>query len=315
MEKDCKLAVLRHETSLRGLLENSTYDESPEGCQSDTLHWPELKAFRKGGDMGLHELDIRRVRMAETPIAPPIMSALVEAAAHGGDLVSAVTTVVSSLGFDTFMYGLATEIRPAQDSYIYFFTTASRQWVKRYQEQAYIEIDPRVEAVLASTLPYVWDQSTHRGESERLDKFIDDAAGFGLCSGVSFILPDSNRASVMVCLNSRIPLIDEQRRSALIANFGTMFTFGRYFHELFMRKVVSLGTPSNLEGAPLSGREKQCLTLAAEGLTTDDIAERLGIKPRTAQFHFDSIRTKLAVSTRNEAIARAVNRRLIKVTR
>ncbi|HTS21367.1 MAG TPA: LuxR C-terminal-related transcriptional regulator, partial [Casimicrobiaceae bacterium] len=121
--------------------------------------------------------------------------------------------------------------------------------------------------------------------------------------------------SVMLALNSSIPIVDGQRRQTQIANFGTMLTFGRYFHELFMRKVVDAGVPSPLEGAPLSPREKECLTLAANGLTTEDIAQRLGIKPRTAQFHFDSIRTKLAVATRNEAIARAVNQRLIRVTR
>jgi len=50
-------------------------------------------------------------------------------------------------------------------------------------------------------------------------------------------------------------------------------------------------------------------------LTTEDIAERLGIKPRTAQFHFDSIRTKLAVATRHEAIALAVQKQMIKLSR
>ncbi|HUH93028.1 MAG TPA: LuxR family transcriptional regulator [Casimicrobiaceae bacterium] len=265
--------------------------------------------------MSFHELNIKSVRVADPPLSPAIISPLMDAAACGGDLVSAVTKIVTALGFDTVMYGLSTEVRPGHDSYIYFFTTVSQQWVKRYQQEAYIEVDPRVEAVLSSTLPYVWDQSIERGKSERLDKFIDDAATHGIRSGVSFILPDSRRASVMLALNSSMPRVNEQRRQMLVASFGTMLTFGRYFHELFMRKVVDAGMPSVLEGAPLSRREKECLTLAASGLTTEDIAERLGIKPRTAQFHFDSIRTKLAVATRNEAIARAVNQRLIRVTR
>lgn len=265
--------------------------------------------------MSFHELDLKGLHAASTPAVPAIISPLVDAAMHGGDLATVVTKIVRSLGFDTFMYGLSTEVRPGQDSYIYFFTTAPQEWVRCYSQAAYIEIDPRVEAVLTSTLPYVWDQSTERGKSDRVDRFINDAASHGICSGVSFILPDSNRASVMVALNSSLPIVDEQRRCLLVANFGTMLTFGRYFHELFMRRVVDAGMPSALEGAPLTAREKECLTLAANGLTTDDIAERMGIKPRTAQFHFDSIRTKLAVATRNEAIARAVNQRLIRITR
>ena len=51
-----------------------------------------------------------------------------------------------------------------------------------------------------------------------------------------------------------------------------------------------------------------------EGYSHKEIAEKLGIKPRTAQFHFDSIRTKLAVATRQEAVAHAMHEHLIDVS-
>ena len=263
--------------------------------------------------MTLRELDIRTVRVGGNLSTPAVIAPLVEAAAHGRDLVSAVTTIVRSLGFDTFMYGLTTVYRPGHDSFAYSFTTVPPEWVLHYDQLAYIEIDPRIEAAMASSLPYIWDQSTERGKSGPVDRFIDDAASHGICSGVSFLLPDHNRASVILCLNSSLPVVDAKRRTMLVSNFGQMLTFGYYFHELFMRKVVDAGLPSRLEGAPLTPRERECLTFAASGLTTEDIAERLGIKPRTAQFHFDAIRTKLAVATRHEAIARAVRQGLIKV--
>lgn len=263
--------------------------------------------------MALHELDIKAAEVGKTLSVPAVIAPLVEAAAQGADLISAVTTIVRSLGFETFMYGLTTTYRPGHDSFAYVFTTAPHEWVKLYDQAAYIEVDPRVEAAMTCSLPYVWDQSTERGKSAQIDKFLDDAAGHGICSGVSFLLPDSNRALVLLSLNSSLPVADEQRRVLLATRFGTMLMFGYYFHELFMRKVVEAGVPSRLEGAPLTRRERECLTLAANGLTTEDIAERLGIKARTAQFHFDAIRTKLAVATRHEAIARAVHQRLIKV--
>jgi len=197
---------------------------------------------------------------------------------------------------------------------MFFFTNAAPQWIRHYDQEAYIEVDPRIDHAAACTLPHIWDQSTERGKSERVDAFLRDAANYGIRSGVSFLLPDTQRASVIMCLNSELPIIDDRRRAMLMNNFGAMLTFGYYFHELFMRRVVDAGTPSHLEGAPLTARERECLTMAANGLTTEDIAERLGIKPRTAQFHFDSIRTKLAVATRHEAIARAVQRQIIKLS-
>lgn len=264
--------------------------------------------------MALRELDIKGVRVGEDLSAPAVIAPLVKAAIHGRDLVPAVTAIVRSLGFDTFMYGLTTVYRPGHDSLAYVFTTAPQKWVRRYDHLAYIEVDPRIQAAIATSLPYIWDQSTERGKSPQVDRFIDDAARHGICSGVSFLLPDSDRAAVLLSLNSSLRAVDEQRRAMLLANFGTMLTFGYYFHEFFMRKVVSVGIPSRLEGSPLTNRERECLTLAAAGLTTEDIAERLGIKRVTAQFHFDAIRTKLAAATRHEAIARAVHQGLIKVS-
>lgn len=246
--------------------------------------------------------------------APAVITPLVEAAKSGEDLTKAVTTIVRSLGFDICMYGMSSVFRPGDDNLVYIFTTAPREWTRLYQQAAYIEVDPRVDAAIDSTLPYVWDQSTERGKSVRVDEFLDDAARYGICSGVSFVVPDSNGASVVLWLSSPEPVLNQQQRTRLINNFGAMFTFGYYFHELFMRRVLDEGLPSALEGTPLTARERECLSMAANGLTTEDIAQRLGIRPRTAQFHFDQIRTKLAVATRHEAIARAVHQGLIRIT-
>jgi LuxR family transcriptional activator of conjugal transfer of Ti plasmids len=267
-----------------------------------------------GGFMVLRELDIKAARVGEGFAVPAIIAPLVDAATHGRDLAPAVDRIVQSLGFNTFMYGLTTVYRPGHDSLAYVFTTASQKWVRRYDQCAYIEVDPRIQAAIASSLPYIWDQSTERGKSPRVDMFIDDAARHGICSGISFLLPDADRASVILSFNSSLKVVDDQRRAMLLANFGTMLTFGYYFHEFFMRKVVNAGIPSRLEGSPLTNRERECLTLAAAGLTTEEIAERLGIKRVTTQFHFDAIRTKLAAATRHEAIARAVHQGLIAVT-
>ena len=51
---------------------------------------------------------------------------------------------------------------------------------------------------------------------------------------------------------------------------------------------------------------------AATGLTSEDIAIKLGIKPRTANFHFGKIVTKLGVLNRKEAIAMGMARGLIR---
>jgi DNA-binding CsgD family transcriptional regulator len=52
--------------------------------------------------------------------------------------------------------------------------------------------------------------------------------------------------------------------------------------------------------------------MAANGMTSVDIAMKLGIKPRTANFHFGKIVIKLGVLNRKEAIAMGIARGLIR---
>ena len=54
---------------------------------------------------------------------------------------------------------------------------------------------------------------------------------------------------------------------------------------------------------PLSPRELEVLTLAAEGLTNKETAYRLGISERTVQFHMNSVFNKTATQSRIEAVA------------
>lgn len=61
----------------------------------------------------------------------------------------------------------------------------------------------------------------------------------------------------------------------------------------------------------LSNRELEVLELAAKGLRNRAIAEELKISIRTVEGHFNSIFTKLDVSSRIEAVLEAMSRHLV----
>jgi len=62
---------------------------------------------------------------------------------------------------------------------------------------------------------------------------------------------------------------------------------------------------------PLTKREREVLTLMAQGMTNPQIAEQLVISPSTVQFHVHNILGKLGVGTRTEAVAMAIQSKLI----
>ena len=55
-----------------------------------------------------HWLNLNGVHFDNKSVVPPLISPLVDAVARNADLVPAVDSIVKSLGFDTFMYGLST---------------------------------------------------------------------------------------------------------------------------------------------------------------------------------------------------------------
>ena len=66
-------------------------------------------------------------------------------------------------------------------------------------------------------------------------------------------------------------------------------------------------SPSLAANAPkvvLSARQRDCLRLAARGLTSSQIAAQLGLSPRTIDEHIALACRQLGVRTRIQAVAR-----------
>ncbi|MCA8967776.1 MAG: helix-turn-helix transcriptional regulator, partial [Planctomycetes bacterium] len=84
-----------------------------------------------------------------------------------------------------------------------------------------------------------------------------------------------------------------------------------YIHEAVRRVFVDNDTSIAIGQVQLTDREKECLTWAAEGKTTWETSQILGISERTVIFHLKNVAQKLNVSNRSQAVARAVSQLLI----
>ena len=71
-----------------------------------------------------------------------------------------------------------------------------------------------------------------------------------------------------------------------------------------------LAAPTQLDG--LTDREREVLTLVAEGLSNDDIAERLYVSPLTAKTHVNRAMTKLGARDRAQLVVIAYRSGLVR---
>jgi len=243
---------------------------------------------------------------------PPYLAPIMQANSGAASLKSAVQSIITTLGFESFVYGMSLSRTHQRDERFYVWATVDPEWLREYDQKSYIEIDPRV-TYGWETLPppLIWDAAIAKDNRDHA-RFLERAADFGIGSGIAAYLRD-DRSKIMVALSSRDRFITERRRAEICAVTGQIMHLASLFHWLFVKQVVTPGIPPAQHGHPLSEREKSCLQFAAHGMTSKDIGLKLGIKQRTANFHFANIISKLGALNRHEAIATAVAQGIIDV--
>jgi LuxR family transcriptional regulator, quorum-sensing system regulator SolR len=254
----------------------------------------------------LHELTLEPPVSLPVGPTPHFLLPIAEAATGGGSVGAALAEVVHHLGFDTFTYGCGTAPTPTRESRSYVWTNLPLEWVRRYDQNSYVEVDPRVTDAIMHTTPLLWDRFAFPN-TRRLRAFFDDAAKFGVCSGVAVGLRDPLRALAGFYLGSARPKIDDAERVRFFNIQGDILLLAHFIHALLTTNVMGRGLPAPSIGAALSPRERECLQLAAKGLSSSQIAATLGIGERTVHFHIGNLLSKLGVGNRHEAIARAVS--------
>jgi len=112
-------------------------------------------------------------------------------------------------------------------------------------------------------------------------------------------------------------LMKSVRGRELIDAVRRIYAGESVLHPAIARKVLNRFAPKQGElaghkpSAVLSERETEVLKLAAKGLSNQDIAEELFLSIRTVQGHLGNIFNKLMVSSRTEAVVRALKEGLV----
>ena len=77
------------------------------------------------------------------------------------------------------------------------------------------------------------------------------------------------------------------------------------------RALIQAATNPKPPGSDLTEREREVLALMVKGMSNDEIAAHLTVRPSTAKFHVSNVLSKLGVTTRTEAVAMALQNHLV----
>lgn len=100
---------------------------------------------------------------------------------------------------------------------------------------------------------------------------------------------------------SGVPSLDANQRAAL-----QLLVYSLYAHVRTFRAIGISPAPE-----PLTPREKEVVALSAEGFTSEEIAEQLGMAARTVNQHVDNVARKLGTRNRAHTVAEAIRRNML----
>ncbi len=175
----------------------------------------------------------------------------------------------------------------------------------------------RLPSLLAGRLVTIAGLAMRRGAHAEGARLL--VASLALCNRIGITVDQQSRAELQRVGNLACAALGDERLNAEMAVGKTMSMPEILDLALAVTRLRAVPLPElTMHGAApddddigLTPREREVLALLAEGLSNPAIAEALFISERTVTTHLSRLYAKLDVSTRSEAIARAIRLGLV----
>ena len=182
----------------------------------------------------------------------------------------------------------------------FHLTNVPAAWEEQYSSRRYYDHDPVLLFALYNMVPESWSTITQRDKlTNRQQRIISDAEDIGLRNGI--IVPVHGPGGEFAVLSLSHSENGKQDRANVANDEAYIHMFVLRFHSI----VRKLRDPSQNEPpADLTNREIDVLFWTAEGKSTWDISQILGISEATVNFHINSAKRKLGVYSKAHAVAK-----------
>lgn len=188
----------------------------------------------------------------------------------------------------------------------------SPKWVAElYEEIVYPSFDPKLEHCRRNLTPYFcekefWDQDPNLPEPRR--RMDEEIVAAGNRAAVAF--PNhtaSRRGWGYFAFTANMGRVEFER---LYADRGAAFHLAGIGA---FNRIRILANEEEAVRVGITDRERECLLWLSRGMQYDQIADRLGLRNVTVEFHIAKAKRKLNARTREQALIHAVQLNLLDV--
>lgn len=216
--------------------------------------------------------------------------------------------VVSELGFDGLIYDFApahaARLHDVPAPCVLELRNIAPEMRALWLDNDYYAVDPVQRVAVSTSVPFYWHYD--RGVGTAINPFLTDQAeplcsflrAQGMLSGVTIPLhqPDGSFATVTGIEFGRAG----QSRGGEGGRVAALSLLAQLLHEANAEFLPSPPQPH------LTARERECLQLAAEGLSAKEIGQRIARSEATVVMHLNAAGRKLGARNRLHAVTLAL---------
>ncbi len=226
------------------------------------------------------------------------------------DVDTRMRGLVEALGLDHFSYMVLSPPRDVPFTIENTIRTSyPEEWIGRYAELRYFEVDPVAALSKTSTQPFYWGQGRFLRGFKKLQRIVfDEARCFDISYGLAIPMRGpAGETGVFNVVSSNRRYLHEVTRGKHARLFSAAFGT----HERIMRQEMACADTGE-NAVELSLRERECLQWTMEGKTARDIATILGLSVSTVNHHASSAVRKLGALNKHHAAVKAMKQGLIR---
>lgn len=178
------------------------------------------------------------------------------------------------------------------------------EWVKRYLEKSYADIDPVIEQSRREARPFHWfDVDKKLNLNAQQKEFLEELKSAGLTDGIAVPVFGPKGTMAYFGLGTLEDQLDISDADMMELQFACLQTHNRYIDLAHIDDETPIKR--------LSPRESEVLSLVAAGLSNNYIGERLNISENTVDTMLRRVFAKLGVNNRISAVLRGIGSGLI----
>lgn len=183
-------------------------------------------------------------------------------------------------------------------------TNYHADWATRYQGLHYDQIDPVIQVAKGSRAPFLWGTGAFLKPFRKRQKLVfHEANEFGIAHGFSIPINGRNGLELVTFTTDNRSAV----RQAFADHGGRLIVAAYHIADT----LNALEPQAGSEQMPLTPRERESLIWVAEGLTSQEIADRMNISASAVNYHLNNAGRKLSARNRHHAALLALKKQWI----